>query len=62
MEEYIGWYCDVCGKSDYTETERPMAGPEHVPYRGIDIGSCKGLMKLFTLSDAVEEAAKDSPQ
>jgi len=38
------WYCPVCKKFDLADIEKPMAKPEHVPYRGVDIGSCNGEM------------------
>ena len=40
----IAWYCPVCKKFDLVEVGESLAKPEHVPHRGIDIGSCKGIM------------------
>lgn len=46
------WYCPVCGKFDLMDSEEPMARPEHVPYRGIDIGTCKGeMIPLYDCKD-----------
>ena len=38
------WECEVCGKSDRSDVKEALAKPEHVPYRGVDIGICKGKM------------------
>ena len=38
------WYCPVCNKFDLVDVKEAMASPEHVPHRGYDIGSCKGIM------------------
>ena len=40
----IAWYCPVCKKFDLADAKEPMAKPEHIPYRGVDVGSCKGVM------------------
>ena len=42
--EIRAWYCPVCRKIDLIEAKEPMAKPEHVPHRGVDIGTCKGIM------------------
>lgn len=40
----VSWKCPVCGKSDYADTDENTAAPEHIPYRGVDVGSCDGVM------------------
>lgn len=40
----VAWYCKLCKKFDYPEVDGAMAKPEHVPYMGVDIGTCKGIM------------------
>lgn len=44
FKKKFGWICPVCKKFDLASTEERMGAPEHVPYRGIDIGKCKGNM------------------
>ncbi len=38
------WYCPVCKKYDLAGVKENLASPEHIPYRGVDIGSCKEEM------------------
>ena len=38
------WACRTCGKVDWADTDEQLAKPEHVAYRGVDIGTCKGRM------------------
>ena len=38
------WYCPTCGKWDSPRVSEPMATPEHQPYRGVDVGTCEGIM------------------
>lgn len=40
----IAWYCPVCKKFDLASIKEAMAFPEHVPHRGVDIGSCRGTI------------------
>ena len=40
------WKCNTCGKSTTDETPNDDAAPEHVSYRGHDIGTCPGKMEL----------------
>lgn len=47
MNEIKYWKCDVCGKEDNNSNNGMNASPEHVSYMGVDIGSCKGEMKLI---------------
>ena len=49
------WYCPVCKKFDLADVEKPLATPEHIPYRGIDIGECKGkIIPLYPKENAKE--------
>lgn len=34
------WACRTCGKIDWADTNEQLAAPEHVSYRGVDIGTC----------------------
>lgn len=36
------WGCRTCNKIDWYDSEKSLAAPEHVSYRGCDIGCCKG--------------------
>jgi len=38
------WVCRTCGKIDFADIKEQTAQPEHVSYRGVDIGTCKGKM------------------
>jgi hypothetical protein len=38
MKKPVSWTCPVCGKTDYADSKENLAAPEHVPYRGVDIG------------------------
>ncbi len=38
------WACRTCNKIDWADTDEKLAKPEHIPYRGIDLGECKGTM------------------
>jgi len=38
------WVCKLCHQVDFPEVGEPMASPEHIPHRGVDIGSCPGKM------------------
>ena len=38
------WYCPKCNKFDFANSKECIAKPEHIPYRGVDMGSCKGEM------------------
>lgn len=41
----VAFGCRVCNKFDWKDRNvPPLAKPEHVSYRGVDIGSCKGVM------------------
>ncbi len=52
------WFCPTCGKWDSPRVSKPMATPEHRPYRGIDLGTCKGTMiTLYSMED-IQEANK----
>lgn len=43
------WVCRTCGKIDFVDVKEQTAQPEHVSYRGVDIGTCKGKMiPLYT--------------
>ncbi len=41
------WVCPVCGLIDHSDTEKALAFPNHVPYRGSDIGHCVGQMRVL---------------
>jgi len=43
------WACRTCNKVDWEIEEECMARPEHVSYRGVDIGTCEG--KFIPLYD-----------
>lgn len=46
---HIAWGCRTCNKIDWVDNEAACAKPEHVPYRGVDIGICSGKMeKLYS--------------
>jgi len=50
--EHVGWFCKKCQKFDSVFTKEQTAKPEHVSHRGIDIGSCKGVMeKVFVIKE-----------
>jgi hypothetical protein len=38
------WICKKCLKMDFPEIEESLAKPEHIPYRGVDIGTCGNPM------------------
>ena len=40
----IAWGCRTCNKIDWADKEEQTAKPEHVCYRGTDIGECDGEM------------------
>ena len=43
------WICPDCGKWDTSLVEVQLASPEHRTYRGVDVGTCKGIMiPLYT--------------
>lgn len=46
----VAWACKTCNKVDWADSKEQLAKPEHVPYRGIDLGTCKG--KFIPLYDA----------
>lgn len=50
------WACKTCGKVDWDDTRQQLAKPEHVSYRGFDIGSCKGKMVPLYSEDAIRKA------
>lgn len=44
----IAWGCKTCNKIDWVDTKEQLAKPEHLSYRGVDIGTCKGkFIPLF---------------
>lgn len=46
------WACRLCGKADWSDTDEQLAKPEHVSYRGVNIGTCKGKMvPLYSVLD-----------
>jgi hypothetical protein len=51
------WACPVCKKWDTSIHKEPMAKPEHIPYRGIDLGECPGtFVKInIKLKDLLEK-------
>ena len=40
----IAWACRTCNKIDWSDSDAQLAEPEHVSYRGVDIGTCNGKM------------------
>ena len=40
------WHCETCGKTAASDTPNDDAAPEHLSYRGQDIGNCPGMMEL----------------
>ncbi len=51
----IAWGCPVCKKFDWADAPTPLAKPEHIPYRGVDLGTCKG--KMIPLCIATDSSA-----
>lgn len=50
------WVCRKCNKFDFADVEEQLAKPEHVSYRGVDLGTCKGKMiPLYTLEQLEPE-------
>jgi len=50
--EHVAWGCRTCNKIDWVNNSKQLAKPEHVAYRGIDVGTCKGeMIKLFKERD-----------
>jgi len=46
------WYCPKCKKFDLADVKEPLASPNHVPHRGVDIGNCDGVMiPLYDCND-----------
>lgn len=46
--KHYAWYCPLCKKIDLVDTKEYEASPEHIPYRGMDIGDCSETMiKLY---------------
>lgn len=44
QKQPIAWACKTCGKIDWADSKEQKAQPEHISYRGIDLGECKGKM------------------
>jgi hypothetical protein len=40
----FAWACKTCNKIDWADTNEQLAKPEHISYRGVDLGTCKGEM------------------
>lgn len=40
------WYCSTCHKATTNLTPNDDAKPEHISYRGVDLGCCPGKMEL----------------
>ena len=54
VEKKVAWYCPVCHKFDLADIKEQLAKPEHISYRGIDLGNCKGKMiPLVSLDDMI---------
>jgi hypothetical protein len=51
--KHVAWGCKTCNKIDWVDSKEALAKPEHIPHRGVDIGSCKG--KMIKLYEKVEE-------
>lgn len=49
----VAWGCRTCFKFDWADCAEPLADPEHVPYRGVDIGKCPGKMVPLYTDDPV---------
>ena len=49
------WHCDRCHELDCSE-RKFNAAPNHIPYRGVDIGECKGIMKEYIEKEVVRQA------
>ena len=52
MKEPIAWGCKTCLKFDWKHIKKQLAKPEHIAYRGCDIGGCNG--KMIPLYDLTE--------
>ncbi len=49
---HVAWGCKTCNKIDWIDKKEATAKPEHVSHRGVDIGSCPGVMiKLWEKTD-----------
>ncbi len=47
MNEDKYWYCTTCGKTATSlNPDKNEAAPEHISYRGIDLGKCFGVMEM----------------
>lgn len=54
----VAFACRTCNKVDWMHTKEQTAKPEHVSYRGVDLGDCPGKMvRLYGLRrpDEMEE-------
>ena len=47
------WYCKTCKKFDISTEQEQLSKPEHCSYRGIDIGTCKGKMIKYVVTEVV---------
>ena len=49
------WACRKCGKADWADDKEQRAKPEHVSYRGVDLGECVGrggiMIPLYSEED-----------
>lgn len=54
-ERPSAWLCPICLKVDFPDIKESLAFPEHVSYRGCDIGNCKGTMIPMYTEEAIVE-------
>jgi hypothetical protein len=50
------WACKRCNKIDWSDVNEQLAKPEHVSYRGVDIGTCSGKMVPLYSVDDIKQA------
>ena len=62
----IAWACRACNKISWADVDGNDASLEHVSYRGMDIGTCKGKMVKLALwedlklaNEMLEERGED---
>ena len=54
-----GWACKKCGKFDWYDSPINFASPEHIPHRGVDIGTCDGKMIPLYDEDSIHSVKGD---
>ncbi len=58
----VAWGCKTCNKFDWAGIKKQLAAPEHISYRGVDIGSCNGeMIPLYSSPIAKKGEKYDKP-